>query len=52
MYNYDLILFISLLRHTVYEGSWGIEYEGKGSGDERAMVLKSLALLKRVLGDE
>jgi sugar phosphate isomerase/epimerase len=50
--NYDLALFISLLRHAVYQGSWGIEYEGKDGGDERAMVLKSLALLKRVLGDE
>jgi sugar phosphate isomerase/epimerase len=50
--TFDLPLFINLLREDGYEGCWGIEYEGQDGSDEPLMVLKSLALLKRVLGEE
>jgi sugar phosphate isomerase/epimerase len=50
--DWDLPLFINLLREDGYAGCWGIEYEGQDGSDEPLMVLKSFALLKRVLGED
>ncbi len=47
--DWDHALFVKILLEAGYEGCWGLEFEGKGSLDERDMVLKSLALLKRLL---
>jgi len=50
--DWNHALFVNLLLEAGYEGCWGLEYEGKDGADEQGMVLKSLALLKRLLGEE
>jgi hypothetical protein len=49
--DWDHALFVKLLLEAGYAGCWGIEYEGGGSEDAGDMVMKSLALLKRLLGE-
>ena len=49
--DFDLPLFINLLREDGYQGSWGIEGESKDA-DESLIVLQTLALIKRTLEPE
>ena len=49
--DWDIPEAIRLLREAGYEGSWGIEGESRG-GDEYEIVTKTLALIKRELGEQ
>ena len=48
--DWDLPRLIGMLQAAGYQGAWGIESTPE-DGDEIGAALKSLALLKRVLGD-
>ena len=48
--DWDIPKAIRLLREAGYSGCWGIEGESRG-GDEYEIVSKTLALIKRELGD-
>ena len=49
--DWDLPLFINLLREDGYQGCWGIEGESRGANEEM-IVLKALALINRVMEEE
>ena len=49
--DWNLPRLIGMLQAAGYDGAWGIE-STPDDGDEISAAIKSLALLKRVLGDE
>jgi sugar phosphate isomerase/epimerase len=49
--TYNVVKAIRLLHDTGYRGTWGIESVPK-DGDEEAGALGTLALIRRVLGDQ